>query len=790
MRGSYLDYAMSVIVARALPDARDGLKPVQRRILYAMHDMGLRPGTPYKKSARIVGEVLGKYHPHGDQAVYEAMARMAQDFSLRYPLVDGQGNFGSIDGDNPAAMRYTEARLAPIAEEMLADIEKATVDFVDNFDGTLREPAVLPAVLPNLLVNGASGIAVGMATNIPPHNLGEVAEALVHLIERWEEREEVTVEELMQFIQGPDFPTGGLLYRHHEDAETDSLRQAYAVGRGKVVVRAQAHVEEMSRGRHRIVITELPYQVDKSSLVERIARLVRDGRIEGITDLRDESDRRGMRVVVELTRTVEPQAVLEQLFKLTPLQTTFSINMLALVDGEPRLLSLKRALLVFIEHRQTIIRRRSEYLLAKARDRAHILEGLLKALDALDEVIGIIRRSRTAETAHKNLRRRLKITDRQAQAILEMPLKRLAALERRKLQEEYREKKREIRYLEDLLRHPKKVLALIREEMQTLKARYGDARRTQVVGGPARQVTARDLIPDEEVWLVVTQGGRIARQPSEAPLRLPARPKDPPLLVLRANTRDRLYLFTAQGEAVSLPIHQVPLGAAVGGEGSHWAELSPLGRRDRVVAGLALPSDDDALQGFLFFATVGGNVKRLALADLPGLRTDRFPVMGVASRDALRGVRWVQEEDEVLLVTAAGRAIRFAVAEVRPSGPTAGGVRGVKLSGADDAVVGLEVVRPRAALLVVAEDGYAKRTPLSDYPRQKRHGGGVITARGGRLAGAAVVVGETRLAVVTARGRVKTTRARNAPSMGRPTRGKPLLPLSSGDRVVTLLSLA
>jgi len=412
MQVAYLDYAMSVIVARALPDARDGLKPVQRRILYAMHGLGMRPDAPYKKSARIVGEVLGKYHPHGDTAVYEAMARMAQDFSLRYPLVDGQGNFGSVDGDRPAAMRYTEARLAPIATEILTDLDKDTVDFSPNFDDTLKEPTVLPAAIPNLLVNGSSGIAVGMATSIPPHNLGEVCDALIYMLDHWRKLDDVAVQDLMRFIQGPDFPTGGLIYRRTEESGEDIIAHAYGQGRGKLTVRARAHVEEMSRSRHRIVVTELPYQVNKSSLIERIAKLVRDGRIEGLTDLRDESDRRGMRMVIELTRTVEPQQVLADLFRLTPLESTFSLILLALVDGEPRLLTLKKALLTYLEHRQVIITRRSQYELARARERAHILEGLLTALDNLDEVIATIRRSRTTDTARKNLRSKFKLSEK------------------------------------------------------------------------------------------------------------------------------------------------------------------------------------------------------------------------------------------------------------------------------------------------------------------------------------------------------------------------------------------
>ena len=463
MKGSYLDYAMSVIVSRALPDARDGLKPVHRRILYAMHDMGLHHDRSYKKSARIVGEVLGKYHPHGDAAVYDAMARMAQDFSLRYMLVDGQGNFGSVDGDPPAAMRYTEARLTLTAKEMLNDIDKETVDFAENFDGTLQEPRVLPANIPNLLINGSSGIAVAMSTSIPPHNLGEVCDALIYMIDHAKKLNEVTVEELMRFIKGPDFPTGGIVYRYRpgegDGAEADALRSAYAVGRGRITVQAKTHIEEMTRNRHRIVVTELPYQTNKSNLVERIAMLVRDGRLEGITDLRDESDRQGMRLCIELTRTVAPREVLVELFRLTPMQSTFSIIMLALVDGEPRLLSLKRALQHYLDHRREIITRRSRYDLKQARARAHVLEGLLIALDNLDEVIATIRRSRRVDTARRNLRREFKLTNIQAQAILDMPLRRLVALERRRLEDEHKEKLKLIRRLESILRSPKRILA-------------------------------------------------------------------------------------------------------------------------------------------------------------------------------------------------------------------------------------------------------------------------------------------------------------------------------------------
>ena len=515
MHASYLDYAMSVIVARALPDVRDGLKPVHRRILYAMHDMGITSNRPYKKSARIVGEVLGKYHPHNDTSVYDAMVRMAQEFSLRYPLVDGQGNFGSIDGDNAAAMRYTEARLATISDLMLADIEKDTIDWNENFDTTLKEPAILPAALPNLLINGANGIAVGMATNIPPHNLAEVVDATVYLIDNFNRIDEVGVNDLLQFIKGPDFPTGGILFRYRQapkgDEEIDAISQGYATGRARLIMQAKAHFEEMSRSRSRIVVTDLPYQTNKTNLLERIALLVRDGKIDGITDLRDESDRTGMRIVIELTRNVDPKTVLARLLKLTPMQQTFGMSLLALVNGEPVTLTLKRILRLFIEHRQEIIRRRSQFDLAKARARSHIVEGLLKALDILDEVIQTIRRSQRVDTARTNLIRAFGFTEVQAQAILDMPLRRLTALERKQLQDEHKELQQQITYLEDLLSDDGKILVVIREELLALRQQHADRRRTQIVERAQGTLTATDLLPDRRVWVALGARGSLRR---------------------------------------------------------------------------------------------------------------------------------------------------------------------------------------------------------------------------------------------------------------------------------------
>ncbi len=499
MQEAYLDYAMSVIVSRALPDVRDGLKPVHRRILYAMYrDLHLTSDKPHKKSARIVGEVLGKYHPHGDSAVYDAMVRMAQPFSLRYPLVDGQGNFGSVDGDGAAAMRYTEARLAEISNLIVQDLDKDTVDWHENFDNSLREPDILPAALPNLLINGSNGIAVGMSTNIPPHNLNEIIDALAFLIDHFDAVDDITVEQLMQFVKGPDFPTGGILYRYRQnkkgEEDSDAVSLGYATGRARLILQAKAHFEEMSRNRSRIVVTELPYQTNKTTLIERIASLVRDGKIEGIVDLRDESDRTGMRIVIELTRNVQPKSILEALFKYTPLQQTFGMQMLSLVDGEPRTLPLKRMLQLFVQHRQVIVRRRSEYDLARARAREHILAGLLKALDILDEVIATIRKSQRVDTARTNLMKNFGFTEIQAQAILDMQLRRLAALERKRLQDEYKEVVKQIAYLEDLLAHPEKMLAVIKEELLAIKEKYGDARRTQIVERTKGTLTSTDLL--------------------------------------------------------------------------------------------------------------------------------------------------------------------------------------------------------------------------------------------------------------------------------------------------------
>ena len=797
MQDAYLDYAMSVIVARALPDVRDGLKPVHRRILYAMYqDLHLTYNKPHKKSARIVGEVLGKYHPHGDTAVYDAMVRMAQEFSLRYPLIDGQGNFGSVDGDNAAAMRYTEARLDQISNLMLEDLEKDTVNWHDNFDNSLREPDVLPAALPNLLINGASGIAVGMATNVPPHNLGEVVDALCYMIDHYDELDELTVEHLTRFIKGPDFPTGGILYRYRQDKkgeeEHDAVIQGYSVGKARLIVQAKAHFEEMSRNRSRIVITELPYQTNKTTLIERIASLVRDGKIEGITDLRDESDRTGMRVVIELTRNVEPKDILADLFKYTPLQQTFGMQMLALVDGQPRLLGLKRVLHLFIQHREEIIRRRSEYELARAKERAHILEGLLKALDILDEVIAVIRKSQRVETARTNLMSEFGFSEIQAQAILDMQLRRLAALERKKLQEEYKALTKRIKYLEDLLAHPEKILGVIREDLLAIKDEYGDTRRTQIVDRTKGTLTSTDLLPEQNVWVAVGGNGELHRQDvtrvSSTALKRSGSGSQVGLFT--ANTRDYLYLMDERGQCRRISIHEIPQD----GRPKHLAELTEFSRRDNITAAISVPRlTADESDGYLFFVTEQGMVKRVALTDFIGAGALDPIVMNVDEKDRICSVFRTSGSEDVILVSSGGKAIRFAEDAVRSMGLAAGGVSGFKL-GKGQRVVYAAPVDPAGELLTATEKGFLKRTPLSDYPTQGRNGGGVVThklnAKSGEVTAALLLISELApddpVATVSQKNKLVMLSLSQIPQMGRNVQGKQIVPVGVGDRIVAV----
>ena len=796
MRAAYLDYAMSVIVARALPDARDGLKPAHRRILYAMHDMGLRSNSAYKKSARIVGEVLGKYHPHGDAAVYDTMARLAQDFSMRYPLVDGQGNFGSIDGDAPAAMRYTEARLASIAEEMLVDIDKDTVDFTTNFDDSLEEPVVLPARLPNLLLNGASGIAVGMATNIPPHNLGELASALIYLIENYDKIDDIPVEELIKFIPGPDFPTGGVI------VGSEGIWQAYSTGRGRIVLRGLAHIEEMSGGRYRIVVTEIPFQLNKSSLIERIAELVREGKLDEISDLRDESDRRGMSIIIELKRSAQPKKVLNQLFKYTPLQSTFGVQLLALVDGEPRLLSLKRALQIFVEHRRVVITRRSQFELQKARARAHILDGLLIALANLDDVIQTIRSSPDADTARERLMFRYLLSELQAQAILDMQLRRLAALERQKIEEEHKKVLDNIAYLEDLLANPGKILDVIKSDLSEISGKYGDQRRTHIAHDANEDFSEEDLVPDEAVLISITQRGYIKRVMAKA-FRAQGRggrgvtghatrEEDEVLMLVPARTLNTLLFFSDRGKVYSEKAYQIP-DADRTGRGIPIVNVLSLDPGETVTAMVAVP-DFDAAE-YCIMATRDGRVKRVVLSEFSAVRPSGLIAITLDEGDELGWVRLTHGGDEVILVTEQGQALCFSEDQVRPMGRMAAGVNGIKL-GKNDKVASMEVVEPDGDLLVVTVGGFGKRTPMKDYPRKRRATGGVHTidkkalGKVGVVTAARAVQEADDLTIISAGGVVLRTRVQAISRSGRATRGVVLMNLEEGDFVASLARIA
>jgi DNA gyrase subunit A len=791
MQQAYLDYAMSTIVARALPDARDGLKPVHRRILYAMYDMGLRADSAYKKSARIVGEVLGKYHPHGDSAVYDAMARMAQDFSMRTLLVDGQGNFGSIDGDPPAAMRYTEARLAPPALDILTDLGKDTVDFAPNFDDTLTEPTVLPASIPNLLVNGSTGIAVGMSTSIPPHNLGEVVDALVYMLERWEKLDDISVGQLMEFVQGPDFPTGGVIVQEKGE---EVLEAAYGSGRGRVSIQAKVHVEEMDRGRSRLIITELPYTINKSNLIERIATLVRDNVIDGVTDLRDESDRQGMRIVIEMTKNVEPDKVLEKLYKRTPMQSTFSIIMLALVDGEPRMLSLKQALRVYIEHRLTVIKRRSEYDLNKAEQRAHVLEGYMVALKNLDEVIKLIRNAPDVGTARTRLMKKYKLTEIQANAILEMQLRRLAALERKKIDTEYKEVKKDIKTLESLLKSPKKMRGVVADELIEVKADYADARRTQIVsvrkGKTTKTLTARDLLPEQNVWVGVTADGLVSHTPDDKKAPRPSGYEAPRWLV-KAATTDTLYLVSEKGKAAAIAVHTLPQADKLG-DGTAWYKISTLRESDKLAAVFTLPSQRSTLpeETYVFTVTRGGMVKKSLAGELPGPAAQAFTLVKVNDGDSLRWVLLTDGTKQILLAISSGYGIRFKEDDVRPMGLVAAGVNGVKL-GVGDEVVGAEVVPDKGEIFVITSDGKAKRVPVKDIPTQGRYGRGVIlwnlskgTTLGGLATGKPNHVATVHLLELAP----KSTRLDAAPVRKRAAvRGDQAVDVKAGDAVTAVV---
>ncbi|HEY83222.1 MAG TPA: DNA gyrase subunit A [Dehalococcoidia bacterium] len=796
MRSSYLDYAMSVIVSRALPDVRDGLKPVHRRILYAMNDMGLTHTSPHRKSARIVGEVLGKYHPHGDASVYDAMVRMAQDFSMRYPLVDGQGNFGSVDNDPPAAMRYTEARLARIAEEMLVDIDKDTVDFMPNFDDSLTEPRVLPARIPNLLLNGSAGIAVGMATNIPPHNLVEVCDAITYLIDH----PGATVEELTQFIKGPDFPTAGIILGQ------EGIKSAYATGHGKIVVRAKARIEDIARsGRHQIVVTELPYQTNKADLMEAIAGLVKEKKVSGISDLRDESDRHGMRIVIELRREAQPEQVLNNLYKYTAMQSSFFVNMLALVDGQPRVISLKETLQYYIDFRHEVITRRSKFELKEARARAHILEGLKIALDNIDRVIATIRRAETAEAARQKLMADFGLSQLQAQAILDMQLRRLANLERQKILDEYTEVLKRISYLEDLLASPRRMLLLIKEEMEDLKSKYGDPRRTEIIEHGEVQFREEDLIPHERMVVTLSHRGYVKRVPArlytpqhrggKGIIGVVTREEDAVRLLTVADTHDTLFFFTNRGKVYSLKCHEIPADSSRVARGTAVINLFPVAEDERVTTMVTVT--DFAPGTYLLLATAQGEIKKTAVENFASVRSSGLIAMDLAPGDELVASCLAADQDDVLLVTQKGQSIRFPVASLRASSRTSGGVRAIRLV-AGDRVVSMDKAELESFLLVVTSGGFGKLTPIKLYPRQHRAGAGVrtfkIAEKTGEVAAAKVVSLSEQVMIISAGGIVTRTPVREKDPrqgitiQGRSTQGVRLMKLEPGDEVVAVAS--
>jgi len=792
MRVAYLDYAMSVIVARALPDVRDGLKPVHRRILYAMRDMGIRANTPHKKSARIVGEVLGKYHPHGDMSVYDAMARMAQDFSLRYLMVDGQGNFGSIDGDSPAAMRYTEVRLSKMAEEMLVDLDKDTVEFIDNFDGSLKEPAVLPSRLPNLLLNGSSGIAVGMATNVPPHNLKELVGALNHLIDRYDEMDDVSIEELMNFLPGPDFPTGGLI------VGDEGIRQAYSTGRGRIVMRGTAIIEEMRTGKYSITITEIPYQLNKTTLIERIAELARGGRLDSVSDLRDESDRTGMRIVIELKRGAQAKRVLNQLYKYTPLQSTFGAQILALVNGEPRLLTLKRALQLYLEHRQEVITRRTQYELDKAKRRAHILEGLLIALANLDDVIQTIRESADADVAKVNLISRFDLSEIQAQAILDMQLRRLVALERQKIMDEHKEITSQIKHLEDLLVHPKKILDIIRTDLNEIAESFGDDRRTVIAPDANSDLSEEALVKKEEVLVSITQKGYVKRV-SETTYRSQGRggrgvigqsmrDEDEVKFFLRCHTLSKLLFFSDKGKVYSEKVWQLPDEGRTG-RGIPIVNVINIDPNETITA--VVPVADFADANYCTMATLNGRVKRVELSKFESVRPSGLIAINLDEDDHLGWVCLTGGENEVMLITRNGQALRFAETEIRPMGRQAMGVIGIRMR-AGDQLAAMEVVESNGDLLVITEKGFGKRTHLSEYSPKGRATMGVATIDKrafesiGRIKEARVVQEKDEISLISSGGIVIRMAVADISTQSRATRGVTIMNLEDGDTVAAI----
>lgn len=797
MQKSYLDYAMSVIVARALPDVRDGLKPVHRRILYAMQQMGLYHSARYTKSAKVVGEVLGKYHPHGDAPVYESMVRLAQNFSMRYMLIDGQGNFGSVDGDRAAAMRYTECRLSAIASEMLFDIEKETVNFIPNFDSTLDEPVFLPAKLPNLLLMGSEGIAVGMATKIPPHNLSEVSDAIAFLISKAKVDKsgtdttkphftfDATTEELMQFVQGPDFPTGGIIY------DIDEIRLAYSTGRGKIIMRGKAEIEEMPQGKSAIAITELPYQVNKALLVERIADLVKEKKLEGISDLRDESDRRGIRVFIELKRDAIPKQVLNNLYKHTSLQTTFPVNMVALVDNTPQTMTLKVILEEYVKHRHDVVRKRSEFELKEAKAREHILEGLKIASDHIDEVISIIKKSKDADEAKQKLMTRFGLSDIQTTAILDMQLRKLAALERQKIEDELSMIRETIAYLEDLLAHPEKILKVVKDELQKLKEKYGDARRTRVIKSKIGEFTDEQLIPNEDVIITMSQTGYIKRLPKstfkmqerggKGVIGMATKEEDSIDMIISAETHDNMLFITDKGRVYQVRVWDIP-EASRQSKGQAVINLINVEQGERVTSVLSysLKRADQKEKGYshILMATKNGTVKKSKLSEYENIRRSGLIAIKLEKGDELAWARLTSGTNDILLVTHDGKSIRFSESEVRPTARDTMGVRGILLKD-KDRVVSMDIINDetkKAEFLTIMEKGLGKKTAIKDFPKQKRGGQGVKVAEVKEKTGKVVVTqivpsNADSIILTSMKGQVVKLSLKSVPSLGRATSG-------------------
>ncbi|MDA3814902.1 MAG: DNA gyrase subunit A [Patescibacteria group bacterium] len=790
MEESYLSYAMSVIVTRALPDVRDGLKPVQRRILYSMWSLGLKNNAKFRKSAAVVGEVLGKYHPHGDSSVYEAMARMAQDFSLRYPLVHGQGNFGSMDGDKPAAMRYTEAKLSRISEEMLFDIDKDTVDWRDNYDGTRKEPAFVPAKLPQLLLNGSMGIAVGMATNIPPHNLSELTNGICHLIDT----PDATVEDLTEFVKGPDFPTGGIIYNKKDVIE------AYSSGRGGVVTRAKADIIEPSAGKFQIVITEMTYQTNKATLIQKIAELVKNGKLIGIKDLRDESDKDGVRVVVELKKDAFPKKVLNKLYKTTELQKNFNFNMLALVDGiDPKVLNLKSLLEHYIKHRNNIVTRRTQFELQKAKDRAHILEGLKKALDHIDEIIKIIKKSPTKEEAHVNLINKFKFSDKQSVAILEMKLQTLAGLERKKIEDELAEKLKIIKELEDILKSPKRILGIVKKELQDLNEKFGDERKTKVIKGKVDEFSQEDLVANEETLISITGDGYIKRispdsfrsqkRGGKGVAGASIKEGDEVDKVLSAMTHDDIMFFTNTGKVFRIKAHELPVSSRTA-KGNAIVNFLQIGQDEKITSMIAIPKETEAK--YLVMQTTKGRIKKSSIEDFENVRRSGLIAIGLDKEDSLGWVELCDKRDNIMVVTSNGQSIRFPESNVRTMGRTAAGVRAIKLKN-DDEVIGMNVAsknNKNLQLLIISEKGYGKKTALSKYKSQSRGGSGIktskITGRTGKLISSHIVeTGEEErdLIVSSNKGQIIRTSVTAISVLGRATQGVRIMKLKADEKL-------